>query len=79
MSQSSGTVAFVVTFPSLRDNRFNDGVNRLLTAVVGFLGWSEEVKVWQCQQVPGKKARLISVPNVMTFLFCLHFSCGLLF
>lgn len=79
MSQSSGTVAFVETFPSLRDNRLNDGVNRLLTAVVGFLGWREEAKVWQCQRVAGKKVRLVSVPNVMTFLFCLYFSCGLLF
>lgn len=72
-------MAFVETVPSLRDNGFNDGVNRLLNSVVSFLGWREEVRVWQCQQVPGKKTPLISIPNVMTFLFCLHISFGLLF
>lgn len=72
-------MAFVGTFPSLRDNGFNDGVNRLLSAVVSFLGWREEVGVWQCQQVPGKKTPLVSIPNVTTILFCLHLSCGLLF
>lgn len=47
-------------------------MNRLLSAVVSFLGWREEVGVWQCQQVPGKKTPLVSIPNVTTFLFCLH-------
>lgn len=79
MSQGNGAVAFLETAPSLMANRLNEGVNRLLTAVVGFLGWRQEVQVWQRQQVAGKEVWLASAPNVMTFLFCLHFSCRLLF
>lgn len=53
-------MAFLETFPSLKTNRLNEGVNRLLTAAVGFLGWTREVQVWQCQQVAGKEVRLAS-------------------
>lgn len=62
-------MAFGETFPSQRDNGFNDSVNRLLSSVVSSLGWREEFGVWQCQQVLGKKKPLVSTLNVTAFLF----------